>query len=55
LMALGALPVALGVFAQLDRENLTPEACWLVYRTSVHATWLTGVLFSLGLALDRLI
>jgi 1,4-dihydroxy-2-naphthoate octaprenyltransferase len=55
LTALGALPVALGVFSRLDRDNLTPEACWWVYRTSVHATWLTGLLFSLGLALDRLV
>lgn len=55
LTSLGALPVALGVFAQVDHDNLTPEACWWVYRTSVHAAWLTGVLFSLGLALDRLV
>jgi 1,4-dihydroxy-2-naphthoate octaprenyltransferase len=55
LTALGALPVALGVFSRLDHDNLTPEACWWVYRTSVHATWLTGLLFSLGLALDRLL
>jgi len=54
LMALGALPVALDIFARVDREDLTPEACWWVYRTSVHAAWLTGALFSLGLALDRL-
>jgi 1,4-dihydroxy-2-naphthoate octaprenyltransferase len=55
LTALGALPVALGIFAQVDHKNLTPEACWWVYRTSVHAAWLTGVLFSLGLVLDRLV
>jgi 1,4-dihydroxy-2-naphthoate octaprenyltransferase len=55
LAALGALPVALGVFARIDRDNLTPEACWWLYRTSVHATWLTGFLFALGLVLDRLI
>jgi 1,4-dihydroxy-2-naphthoate octaprenyltransferase len=55
LTALGALPVALGVFARVDHDHVTPEDCWWVYRTSVHATWLTGVLFSLGLALDRLV
>lgn len=55
LLALGALPVALGVFSRVDRDNLTPEASWQVYRTSVHAAWLTGVLFSLGLVLDRLL
>jgi 1,4-dihydroxy-2-naphthoate polyprenyltransferase len=55
LAALGALPVALGVFSRLDHNNLTPDACWWVYRTSVHATWLTGVLFSAGLAVDRLV
>lgn len=55
LTALGALPVALGAFARVDHDHVTPEACWLVYRTSVHAAWLTGVLFSLGLALDRLL
>jgi 1,4-dihydroxy-2-naphthoate octaprenyltransferase len=50
LSALGALPVALGVFARVDHHNLTPEACWWVYRNSVHAIWLTGALFTLGLA-----
>jgi 1,4-dihydroxy-2-naphthoate octaprenyltransferase len=54
LMALGALPIALSIFARVDREDLTPDACWWVYRTSVHAAWLTGALFSLGLILDRL-
>jgi 1,4-dihydroxy-2-naphthoate octaprenyltransferase len=55
LTALGALPVALAVFSHVDHDNVTPETCWWVYRTSVHAGWLTGVLFSLGLALDRLV
>jgi 1,4-dihydroxy-2-naphthoate octaprenyltransferase len=55
LTALGALPVALGVFSRVDHDNVTPEACWWVYHTSIHATWLTGLLFSLGLVLDRLV
>lgn len=55
LAALTALPAALGVFAQVDHKNLTPDACWWVYRSSIHATWLTGALFSAGLALDRLV
>lgn len=55
LTALGALPVALSVFGRVDHNNVTPEACWWVYRTCVHATWLTGALFTLGLILDRLI
>jgi 1,4-dihydroxy-2-naphthoate octaprenyltransferase len=55
LTALGALPVALGIFARVDHVDVTPEAAWWVYRTSVHAAWLTGALFSLGLALDRLV
>jgi hypothetical protein len=54
-LALAALPVALGVFARVDHDNLTPEACWSVYRTGVHAAWLTGALFSVGLVLDRLV
>jgi 1,4-dihydroxy-2-naphthoate octaprenyltransferase len=55
LTALGALPVALSVFSRVDHDHVTPEACWWLYHTSVHATWLTGVLFALGLALDRLL
>ncbi len=54
LAALGALPVALGVFARLDRDDLTPDDCWWVYRAGAHATWLTAVLFCAGLVIDRL-
>lgn len=55
LIALAALPVGLGVFARLDRDHLTPDAVWRVYASSVHAAWLTGLLFCVGLALDRLL
>jgi 1,4-dihydroxy-2-naphthoate polyprenyltransferase len=53
LAALGALPVALGVFARLDRDDVTPDDCWWVYRAGAHATWLTAVLFCAGLIIDR--
>lgn len=55
LTALGALPVGLGVFSRVDHNNVTQESCWWVYHNSIHATWLTGVLFALGLVLDRLV
>lgn len=55
LVALGALPVALGVFARLDRDHLTPDDCWWVYRAGVNATWLTGLLFCAGLVIDTLL
>ncbi len=55
LMALAALPAALGIFALAAHNNVTPDACCSVYRTSIRATWLTGLLFSAALALDRLV
>jgi 1,4-dihydroxy-2-naphthoate octaprenyltransferase len=53
LVALGALPVALGVFARLDRDHVTQDDCWWVYRAGAHATWLTALLFCAGLLLDQ--
>ena len=55
LVALGALPVALGVFARLDRDQITPDDCWRVYRAGAHAAWLTGLLFCAGLVVDTLL
>ena len=55
LLALGALPVGLGVFARLDRNYLTPDASLHLYHTSAQAAVLTGVLFGLALLIDRMI
>jgi 1,4-dihydroxy-2-naphthoate octaprenyltransferase len=54
LLALAALPMGLRVFARLDRDHLTSDDCLLVYRTSVHAAVMAGVLFSAALVLDKL-
>lgn len=54
LVALAALPLGLGVFAQLERTSLSVETCLRVYRTSVHAVALAGGLFCASLLLDRL-
>jgi 1,4-dihydroxy-2-naphthoate octaprenyltransferase len=55
LMALGALPVALGAFGRVDRSHPTPEQCRRVYLTGLHATMLTGLLFGVALILVRVI
>lgn len=54
LAALAALPIGLGVFAQLERASLSVEACLRVYRTSVYAVALAGSLFCAALLIDRL-
>ena len=55
LMGLGALPVALGVFARVNRRHPTPEQCLQVYWTGLHATVLAGLLFGVALILDKVI
>ncbi|HEX9597573.1 MAG TPA: prenyltransferase, partial [Anaerolineales bacterium] len=55
LMGLGALPVALGVFARVDRSHPTPEQCLQVYWTGLHATVLAGLLFGVALILDKVV
>lgn len=54
LAALAALPLGLGVFAQLERASLSLEACLQVYRNSVQAVALAGGLFCAALLLDKL-
>lgn len=54
LAALAALPIGLGVFAQLDREALSQEACLRVYQTSVNAVAIAGALFCAALLADKL-
>ena len=55
LMGLGALPVALGVFARVDRSHPTPEQSLQVYWTGLHATVLAGLLFGVALILDKVV
>jgi 1,4-dihydroxy-2-naphthoate octaprenyltransferase len=55
LMALGALPVALGAFAPMNRDQPTPHQCRRIYWTGLHATMLAGLLFGLALVLDRMV
>ena len=54
LMGLGALPVALGAYARMDRFRPAPEQCRRIYWTGLHATALGGLLFGLALVLDRM-
>jgi 1,4-dihydroxy-2-naphthoate octaprenyltransferase len=54
LVALAALPIGLGVFAQLERESLSAEACLRVYQTSMHAVALAGGLLCAALLIDKL-
>jgi 1,4-dihydroxy-2-naphthoate octaprenyltransferase len=54
LVALAALPIGLGVFAQLERASLSVAACLRVYYTSMHAVALAGSLFCAALLLDKL-
>lgn len=55
LLGLAALPMGLGIFARVDRENLTQEASWLVYRTGAHAAIVSALLFCGALIIDRLV
>lgn len=55
LVALAALPIGLGVFAQLERETLSVEACLRVYQTSVSAVALAGGLLCAALLIDKLL
>jgi 1,4-dihydroxy-2-naphthoate octaprenyltransferase len=55
LLALAALPLGLGVFARLMRDDLTLAACLAVYRTGIQGTVITGLLFCLALLLDKLV
>jgi 1,4-dihydroxy-2-naphthoate polyprenyltransferase len=55
LIALAAMPMGLGAFARLNREDLGPEACVPVYRTSVQATVIAALLFCGALLLDGML
>jgi 1,4-dihydroxy-2-naphthoate polyprenyltransferase len=55
LLGLGGLPVGLGVFARLSRNDLTGVAAIRVYRMGARATVLAAILFCLALLLDRLL
>jgi 1,4-dihydroxy-2-naphthoate octaprenyltransferase len=52
LIGLASLPVALGVYAQIDRAYLTTEDCINLYRSAAHAGLLTGLLFIAALIID---
>ena len=49
LITLVALPVALGAFAQIDRERLSMEDFFQVYKAGVIAALWTGILFCFAL------
>ena len=55
LLVLGALPVALNNYGQINREYLNSEDCFTAYRSVIHATVLTGILFTAALMLDSLL
>jgi 1,4-dihydroxy-2-naphthoate polyprenyltransferase len=49
LVTLAGLPIALGVFSRLDRERLTTEDLFEVYKSGTNAALWTGLLFCLAL------
>jgi hypothetical protein len=55
LLTLAALPMALGVFSHLHREQLSVEESFWLYRVSVNAALWTGLLLSLALISDKLL
>jgi 1,4-dihydroxy-2-naphthoate polyprenyltransferase len=54
LLTLATLPMALGVYAQLQRDRFSQEESFLLYRVSVNAALWTGLLLSLALITDKL-
>lgn len=54
LITLGALPVALGAFGRMDREQPSLEECFWLYSATVQAALWTGVLFCAALLVDKL-
>lgn len=54
LVTLAALPIALGAFARIDRERLTAEDLFQVYKASVAATFWIGFLFCAALVIATL-
>jgi len=53
LLTLGGLPVALGGYSRIWRNDRKEINCLQLYKTTVTATIVTGVLFSLALWLDK--
>jgi 1,4-dihydroxy-2-naphthoate octaprenyltransferase len=54
MVALLALPIATGAYAQLDREQLPPTQGMRLYTAAVHATLAAAVFYCLALLTDRL-
>jgi 1,4-dihydroxy-2-naphthoate octaprenyltransferase len=54
LVTLIALPVGLGAFAHVDRDRLALEDLYQIYKTGLHATFWTGLLFCLALVIATL-
>jgi 1,4-dihydroxy-2-naphthoate octaprenyltransferase len=53
LVGLAPLPVALGVFARLQRESLTSADFIDLYRTAINVSVWTGLLFAVALVTDK--
>lgn len=53
LLALGGLPVALGGYSRIWRNDRAEINCLQLYKTTVTAVIVTGILFSLALWLDK--
>ena len=54
LISLGAMPIALGPFANVRRDQLSPNDCFNLYGAVVSATILTGLLLGLGFWADKI-
>jgi 1,4-dihydroxy-2-naphthoate octaprenyltransferase len=52
LVSLASLPVALGAYAQIDRDALTTDDCINLYRAAANAGLLTGLIFVAALYID---
>jgi 1,4-dihydroxy-2-naphthoate octaprenyltransferase len=55
LVGVAALPIAVGAFAQIHREYLTPEDCFHLDGAAAQASVLTGLLISAALLVDKLL
>jgi 1,4-dihydroxy-2-naphthoate octaprenyltransferase len=55
LVGVASLPIAVGAFAQIHREYLTPEDCFHLYGAAAQASVLTGLLISAALLVDKLL
>ena len=55
LATLASLPMALGAFEPLQREQITQDDCVHLYATALNAGLLTGLLFCAALIVDKLL